>query len=202
MEAGGDRLARGEGLGLCHRSMSNCMSAIFSRSSLAFATISPLSTRSALCRLSLSVRRPTLFAATPSFRASRLQVCTKAMSGPELVSPEEAHSRCTGTGGWKLIDCRTEGEFKEGHPAGSTNLPFMNAGPDGMTPNTSFVDDVLSAAGGSRDAKLLISCQSGKRSAMACAKLAERGFSSLGDVEGGYSAWATAADGSLPVSKS
>lgn len=78
------------------------------------------------------------------------------------------------------------------------NVPFMHSSAIGMQPNPAFVDEVLAAAG-AKDAKILVLCLAGKRSAIACASLARSGFSNLADVDGGYSAWAR--DESLPVAK-
>lgn len=60
--------------------------------------------------------------------------------------------------------------------------------------------DQVATAVGSKDTKLLVSCASGKRSAMACAALEKEGYETLKDVDGGYSAWAR--DETLPVERS
>lgn len=157
----------------------------------AFTSVSPLIQSPSLRRFALTTLRPAA-ARSPSLRRARLNT---NMSATELVSPSEAHARAST---WKLVDCRTEAEFCEGHPEGSVNVPFMHSSAAGMQPNPAFVDEVLAAAG-AKDAKILVSCQSGGRSAMACATLAQCGFSTLADVDGGYSAWAR--DESLPVAK-
>lgn len=79
------------------------------------------------------------------------------------------------------------------------NVPYLNASASGMTPNPEFLSCIAAIADplGGKDAKLIISCQSGKRSAAAAAALEKDGYTNLADVEGGYSAWAS--DESLPV---
>lgn len=178
--------------------MSSLISISLSRTAVAFAAGALLPVRPNLFRFTALGRTGHLVAAT-TLRAARLHTPGPSMSAVELISPKEAHARASGSSRWMLIDVRSEGEFEQGHPSGSINVPVMNASAAGMTPNPSFLDDILSAVGGSKDVKILISCQSGKRSKMACAKLAEDGFSVLGDVDGGYSAWAQ--DESLPVAK-
>lgn len=110
----------------------------------------------------------------------------------ELVSPQTAHARKSEATPWKHVDVRTEGEFADGRATDSVNVPFMNAGAAGMAPNPNFVAGIGAVAEphGGKEAKLIISCASGKRSAMACAVLEAEGFKSLADVDGGYSAWA------------
>jgi rhodanese-related sulfurtransferase len=119
----------------------------------------------------------------------------------EVITPQEAFARKAGST-WKHVDVRTEGEFSNGRPTASVNVPFLNAGLLGMSNNPKFVDDMVALAAplGGKDTKLIISCQSGKRSAAACAALEAEGFTNLADIEGGYAAWAS--DNALPVEKS
>lgn len=67
----------------------------------------------------------------------------------------------------------------------------------GMTRVPTFVGDIEAKYG--KTDNLLVSCQSGKRSAMAVAALTEAGFENLADVEGGFMAWESEG---LPVAKS
>jgi rhodanese-related sulfurtransferase len=152
-----------------------------------FASVAPSALASSPLRRAASPRR--------AFRPSPV-----AMTSLELISPREAYARKTSApGGWKHLDVRTAGEFADGRPTEAVNVPFLTAGPAGMIPNPTFPADVAAAvaADGGKDAKLVVSCATGKRSALACAALEADGFSSLADVEGGYSAWAR--DESLPV---
>lgn len=136
----------------------------------------------------------------PSVRRSRYS--TIVMGSVELLSPQEAHALKGDATPWKHVDVRTVGEYEQGHASTSVNVPFMNASAAGMAPNPDFLSSIASVAEplGGKAAKLIISCQSGKRSALAAAALEKDGYTALADVEGGYAAWAK--DESLPVERS
>jgi rhodanese-related sulfurtransferase len=108
-----------------------------------------------------------------------------------IVSPAEAHARRQ-AGAAALVDVRSSGEFANGRPAGSVNVPLMDVGSAGMTPNPKFLETMEGMFG--KDDALLISCQSGKRSAMAVGALEGAGFTNLTDVAGGFGSW-----GELPI---
>ncbi len=99
-------------------------------------------------------------------------------------------------GGWTHIDVRTPNEYEVGRPAGTVNVPFMVPGESGMSHNPTFVADFSAAVPG-KDANIIVSCQSGGRSAMAVKVLAEQGYENLVDQKGGFFAWS--ADKNLPV---
>jgi rhodanese-related sulfurtransferase len=90
--------------------------------------------------------------------------------------------------GWAYVDVRSEQEFESGHPAGAVNVPF-NA------PN--FVD-LFKAKFPAKDAKLIIGCQVGGRSARASALLEGQGYSELADNTGGFDEWSAK---KLPAAK-
>lgn len=83
-----------------------------------------------------------------------------------------------------FIDVRTEDEFKSGHVPGSTCVPLDRIECD----KADFPKDKL----------VILSCQSGRRSARARELLKAKGYDNLIEMEGGFSAWA--AHG-LPVSR-
>jgi rhodanese-related sulfurtransferase len=86
--------------------------------------------------------------------------------------------------GAKLVDVRSSGEFKSGHPKGALSVP----------PGLIKKD----ATGLGRDDDLLVICLSGHRSPRQAKKLAEMGFTSVSNVHGGLHAWKKAG---LPVKK-
>ncbi|EME26386.1 Senescence-associated protein DIN1 [Galdieria sulphuraria] len=104
----------------------------------------------------------------------------------EVVSPREAQKRCKEEG-WKLVDVRTIEEYNQGHPSGSRCIPYMIKEGGEMKPNSSFLSEVKKVF--QPDDKILISCQSGRRSSMAAKVLKEAGYSHLADVDGGFSKW-------------
>lgn len=88
--------------------------------------------------------------------------------------------------GYTYIDVRSVPEYEQGHPAGSVNIPLIHQDPrtGQMMPNREFLQVVQ--ANFSPDAKLLIGCQVGGRSAQAAQILAGSGYADVSNVLGGY----------------
>ena len=86
--------------------------------------------------------------------------------------------------GAKLVDVRSSGEFKSGHPKGALSVP----------PGLIKKDQT----GLGRDDDILVICLSGHRSPRQAKTLAEMGFTSVSNVHGGLMAWKKAG---LPVKK-
>jgi rhodanese-related sulfurtransferase len=86
--------------------------------------------------------------------------------------------------GAKLVDVRSSGEFKSGHPKGAVSVPPGQIKKD--------------QTGLGRDDDILVICLSGHRSPRQARKLAEMGFTSVSNVHGGLMAWKKAG---LPVKK-
>ena len=99
------------------------------------------------------------------------------------ISPQEAQALVANEG-WTYVDVRSVPEFEGGHPTGSFNVPVLEAGPAGMTPNADFVK-VMTAAF-AKDAKLVVGCLAGGRSAKACVALEAAGFTQLADQRAGW----------------
>jgi rhodanese-related sulfurtransferase len=89
------------------------------------------------------------------------------------VDPKEA--RVLMEQGWTYVDVRTEAEFDGGHPAGAINIPINS--PD-------FV--AVMKARFPVDAKLVVGCLMGGRSARACQVLESQGYQQLADQTGGW----------------
>lgn len=83
-----------------------------------------------------------------------------------------------------FVDVRSEDEFKSGHVPGATCVPL-----DRIECGTADLP---------KDKLVILSCQSGRRSARAHELLRARGYDNLVEMEGGFSAWA--AHG-LPVNR-
>lgn len=86
--------------------------------------------------------------------------------------------------GWVYLDVRSVPEFEAGHPAGAFNLPIMNAGGFGMTPNLRFMAEVEAAF--PKDAKIVVGCQAGGRSLMAAGLMQQAGFADVVDQKAGF----------------
>jgi rhodanese-related sulfurtransferase len=89
------------------------------------------------------------------------------------VDPKEAKALLDQ--GWTYVDVRTEQEFDTGHPAGSINIPLSS--PDFLA---------VMKANFPHDAKLVVGCQLGGRSARACQVLEADGYKELVDQTAGW----------------
>lgn len=101
------------------------------------------------------------------------------------VSPQEAHDLMENDPEYIYLDVRSVPEFDAGHPAKSINIPILHFTPGvGMSPNPDFVAVV--EANIPKDAKLLVGCKTGGRSAQACTILGQLGYSNATNVRGGF----------------
>lgn len=105
------------------------------------------------------------------------------MSDTPLISPDEALELMEDEG-YVYLDVRTEAEFDGGHPSGAYNIPVRLRGGTGMVPNDAFVDVVKASF--PLDAKLIVGCQMGGRSAAAATLLREAGFTDVRDQSAGW----------------
>jgi rhodanese-related sulfurtransferase len=99
------------------------------------------------------------------------------------VSPQEAKDLMDREG-YVYVDVRSIPEFDAGHPEGSYNVPINHMGPTGMTPNPDFLAVMEKAFG--KDAKLIVACKGGGRSARAAALMEQAGFASVVDQRAGF----------------
>jgi rhodanese-related sulfurtransferase len=88
--------------------------------------------------------------------------------------------------GYTYVDVRSTPEFAAGHPAGAVNVPIIE--PDEDTGQMQMNPDFLRVmqANFPRDAKLLLGCQVGGRSARAVQMLGASGFVDVSNVRGGF----------------
>jgi rhodanese-related sulfurtransferase len=115
------------------------------------------------------------------------------------VSPAEARELIDKQG-YVYVDVRSLPEFAAGHPEGAYNVPLMNMGPGGMSPNPDFLK-VMGTF--SKDAKLVLGCKGGGRSLRAAGMLEAAGYTNVIDQRAGFEGhdepgWRPAG---LPVSK-
>src|SRR5437899_12025810 len=87
------------------------------------------------------------------------------------VSPAEARDLIDKQG-YVYVDVRSVPEFAAGHPTGAYNVPLMNMGPGGMTPNADFLAVMETFP---REAKLVVGCKAGGRPARAASTLEAAG---------------------------
>src|SRR5687767_699366 len=99
------------------------------------------------------------------------------------VSPQEARG-LQEKEGFAYVDVRSVPEFQAGHPTGAFNVPLMHMGPAGMAPNPEFLDVMKKAF--PTDAKLVVGCKAGGRSARAAALLESAGYTNVVDQRAGF----------------
>lgn len=85
-----------------------------------------------------------------------------------------------------VVDVREPNEYTEGHIEGSRNIPLAK------------LDERAHELEDYKQNTLIVTCQSGTRSALACKKLAALGFAQVFEMRGGMLSWG---DQKLPVSK-
>lgn len=101
------------------------------------------------------------------------------------VGVKDAHTLQTDEG-YTYIDVRSTPEYDQGHPAGALNVPLLHFDPATrqMQPNLDFLAVVKATQ--AADAKLLIGCQMGGRSARAAEMLVAAGYTDVSNVLGGF----------------
>jgi rhodanese-related sulfurtransferase len=100
------------------------------------------------------------------------------------VSPQEAWDLLQSDPSYIYLDVRSVDEFHAGHPRNAINIPLLHLQPGGMTPNPDFPAVVEASL--PKDAKLVIGCKSGGRSARACDILSQMGYTNVANVRGGF----------------
>ena len=114
---------------------------------------------------------------------------TQSESEPTMsiaqVTPEEAKRLLDG-GGVVYLDVRTVPEFANGHAPSAVNIPVaeMNPQTGRMELNEKFLGVV--AANIPSDARLIVGCRTGGRSATACEMLSQVGYKNLRNMVGGF----------------
>jgi rhodanese-related sulfurtransferase len=107
---------------------------------------------------------------------------TAAVLDVPTIDVKQAFARSK-RGAW-LVDVRSGGEFKTGHPKGALSLP-----PGLIKKDQTGLD---------RDAEILVICLSGHRSPRQARRLAGMGYTRVSNVQGGLHAWKKAG---LPVKR-
>jgi rhodanese-related sulfurtransferase len=99
------------------------------------------------------------------------------MAAMNQLDPEQLQ-RLRQAGAVNLLDVRTDPEVARGFIAGAMHIPLNQ-----LPGRYEELDP---------QALLVVYCQSGARSAQACAWLAERGFAQVHNLQGGVLAWVRA----------
>lgn len=101
------------------------------------------------------------------------------------LNAQEAYDLMQSDPGCVYLDVRSVPEFEAGHPTRAINIPIMQLAPGaGMSPNPDF--PAVVEANLPKDARLVIGCKSGGRSARACEILSQMGYTDVANVRGGF----------------
>ena len=101
------------------------------------------------------------------------------------VGAQEAHDLLQSDPELIYLDVRSVPEFEAGHAAGAINIPLMHFAPGaGMSPNPEFPGVVEAAL--AKDAKIIVGCKTGGRSARACEMMSQMGFTNVTNMRGGF----------------
>lgn len=111
-----------------------------------------------------------------SFRRSGSESALSPMQATLLINRENA----------QLIDVREPADYLAGHLPESRNIPAVR------------LDERIGEIEKLKGSPLILVCQSGTRSASACAKLGKLGFAKLHSLDGGVEAWLRAG---LPINR-
>lgn len=99
-----------------------------------------------------------------------------------LIEPEEVADQLAA--GAIYLDVRTPEEFRAGHVPGAFNVPWLLDDGETQRKNPEFLAVVATLAG--VDARLVVGCQAGGRSAEAARALAAAGYQSVADMRAGW----------------
>lgn len=101
------------------------------------------------------------------------------------VSPQEAYELLQNDTDYIYLDVRSVPEFEAGHAPGALNIPLLHFTPgQGMVMNEDFPAVVEATL--PKDAKLIVGCKSGGRSANACQMMSRMGYTNLANLRGGF----------------
>ena len=104
-----------------------------------------------------------------------LQFWTGQLKSFPLLRPNDVEARVK-NGEVHIVDVRSVSEFEEGHLPQAVNVPL-----------TGILDNLNQVPRNGKD--LLVSCRSGGRSFVAATLLQARGFDSVINLAGGFTAW-------------
>lgn len=130
-----------------------------------------------------------------AFMGCAAAVCFLSMPGCESPdkrssyresTPPEVKRLLDSDSGYIYLDVRTVEEFAAGHVPGAWNIPVLvrDDASNGLTTNDRFLRVVK--ANLSSDARLVVGCRSGRRSARAMQLMRQAGFTHLINMAGGF----------------
>ena len=114
------------------------------------------------------------------------------------LAPPEAHERMQ-AGGARLLDVREPAAFALAHVPGALSVPAGEASPGGafFRFHADFADHVAQLPA-TPDSALILACDAGAVSRVACGRLIDAGYGDVAVVRGGLDAW-RAHEAGLPI---
>ena|SRR5215212_2736481 len=101
------------------------------------------------------------------------------------LSPQQAHDLMENDPDYIYLDVRSVPEFEAGHAEKAINIPIMHFAPGlGMSANQDF--PAVVEANLPKDAKIIVGCKSGGRSAQACSLMSQMGYTDVANLRGGF----------------
>lgn len=101
------------------------------------------------------------------------------------LSPQEAYDLMQSDPEYIYLDVRSVPEFEAGHATTAINIPIAHLIPGaGMSPNQDFVAVVEATL--PKNAKVVVGCKTGGRSARACEVMSQMGYTDVANVRGGF----------------
>lgn len=111
----------------------------------------------------------------------------RAVNHPATLAearPAEVRNMLAADPDMVYLDVRTVAEFEEGHVPGSLNIPVLFLEGGKKRPNDAFLREV--SAHVPRNAKVIVGCRSGGRSAMAGNMMLKAGYRDVTNMLGGF----------------
>ncbi|XP_072988135.1 thiosulfate sulfurtransferase 18-like [Typha latifolia] len=110
------------------------------------------------------------------------------LSSEAVVTVDVGAAKSLVASGHRYLDVRTVEEFNKGHLENAINVPYLFINPQGKEKNPLFLEQVSLVC--NKDDSVVVGCQGGARSLLACADLLNAGFKNVKNMGGGYAAWA------------
>ncbi len=100
------------------------------------------------------------------------------------ITPDQAKKILDEDKSAVYLDVRSVPEFVQGHAAGAINIPLMHSQAGQMVPNPDFARVAQAAL--PKEKRIVVGCKMGGRSQRACDLLAQLGYTSLSNIDGGF----------------
>lgn len=108
---------------------------------------------------------------------SKQEIGREAKSKAPHISSQQLSGYISGEADFVLLDVRTEAEYEAGHIKGAKWFPRGKL--------EYYVQDLIEDP----DAKIVLYCRTGGRSALATLTLKDMGYTNVVDLDGGFKAW-------------